>query len=216
MSVSILAIRYLEDYGTQILSLCDKEEVVVHVEDRKPRGTGSLAAAINSGIKHIKTDYCWIVTNNTFPRGAAYRLFKAISSNEKLVALSPCFDSDHSFTRYNQGIPSVTLDSINDSVPFLEFTSPIVKTKILKEFPLDENMPYWGHDLDWGHRVRQAGFKLGVHHGIRINHIYIRDQINFSPITRVRWNSRKESDESTKQALIAKYGKNWRSKLLYK
>lgn len=127
------------------------------------------------------------------------------------AAITPCFDnSDHLFQR-----PDGTA-IVKTGIPYLEFTSPIVKTELLIEYPLDEKMPYWGHDLDWGHRIREAGYTLGVHHGVEIKHVYIRDQIDCDIITKERWKLRKQADQPTKAALIAKYGINWRSKLLYK
>lgn len=211
MNTSILVINYLEPYGRQIIDLCKLENVLhIQIENREPKGVGSLAQAINTGIKHIKSDYCWIVTNNTFSKNSAQILTGAIIETG-CAAITPCFDnSDHLFQRPDGS------QKVKVGIPYLEFTSPIVNTELLLENPLDESMPYWGHDLDWGHRMRMKGHKLGVHHGLEIKHIYIRDQLDYNEITRQRWELRKQSDGPTRNALIKKYGVNWRSKLMYK
>ncbi len=209
--LTILHIRYLEPYGTQIYDLVMDVDCKKVFVNRSPEGIGSLAEAINRGIKEVDTEYCWIVTNNTFAPTAPYKLLDEIKKHEKMAAIHPCFDSDHSFLR-----PHVFKGIIEAFVPFVEFTSPIVRTQVLKETPLDEDMPYWGHDLDWGFRVREKGYSLAVHHGVEINHVYIRNQKEKHPITKMRWDLRKSHNMSTTGYLVLKYGKNWKRKLSYK
>jgi hypothetical protein len=123
-------------------------------------------------------------------------------------AIHPSFKSDHKHMCPQR-------DNVVREVPFLEFTAPIVKTKVFEKFPLDENMPYMGHDLDWGYRVKKEGHRMGVHHGVEAKHTYIRFNKNLSTVTDIRKRLRKLWDEHTEYVLTQKYGENWKSKLHY-
>jgi len=91
----------------------------------------------------------------------------------------------------------------------------MVRSNVFYDYPLDEKMPYWGHDLDWGYRVRKAKHKLGCLCDEIIGHTYIRHFENH-PITKKRKSLRNKTNADTTKALIEKHGKNWRRKLKWK
>jgi len=98
------------------------------------------------------------------------------------------------------------------SVPFTEFTAPIVRAEIFAKYPLDDTLPYWGHDLDWGYRLWKDGHKIGVlqadHELIR--HTYIRNSSRRGgDITSQRYGLRLATNASTKHRLRQKYGHNY-------
>jgi GT2 family glycosyltransferase len=76
-------------------------------------------------------------------------------------------------------------------------------------------MPYWGHDLDWGYRVRQAGWTLAVDHDVEVGHTYIRNS-KPHPATVRRRKLRILSDEPTRRTLAQEYGPDWRNVLEYR
>jgi GT2 family glycosyltransferase len=176
--------------------------------DRK--GTGSLAHAFNSGFKTYQLwefDYVWMLTNIRFGPNCLEPLEQALEMRPPIAAISPTFDSDHAHHRPKRG--SDTNDIIVRDVPFVEFTCPLVRSSVFKHDWLDENMPYSGHDLDWGHRMRMVGLKLGVHPGVKIEHKYIRHSKSRHPATIERARLRAAAEEPTKRALAAKYGPDW-------
>lgn len=170
------------------------------------RGVGSLAKAINGGFSAWAngSEYIWFVTNILFSPECLQKLIDQMDKNPKMAAITPSFESDHSFCRPIDGCKETK------EVPFVEFTAPIVRASVFREFPLDEDMPYWGHDLDWGHRVRKAGHTLGVYHGEQLGHVYIRNTNNNQRITARRFELRKKSNSATRQALMRKYGGMWK------
>ncbi len=180
----------------------------VHFVDR--RGVGSLAKAINSGFRAWANgaEYIWFVTNVTFTPECPQKLIDEMDRTG-LAAITPCFHSDHKFCRPVAGCCETR------QAPFIEFTAPIVRASVFKDFPLDENMPYWGHDLDWGFRVRQAGHAIGVYYGEQLEHVYIRNTQNNQRITARRYELRRKTNGTTRQALIAKYGPTWKRELQY-
>jgi len=206
---NVISIIYKE------LEWCETERCLdqccypVHFVDR--RGVGSLAKAINSGFKAWANgaEYVWFVTNVTFDPECLQKLIEQMDCNPKLAAITPAFASDHAFCRPIGGCAETR------EVPFIEFTAPIVRASVFRDFPLDENMPYWGHDLDWGYRVRKAGWKLGVYFGATLGHTYIRDTNNDQRITARRYELRRKTNQGTRQALIAKYGAIWRKVVGY-
>lgn len=164
-----------------------------------------MAKAYNRGFDHITSlydlEYVWMVSN-VIPYPDT--LNKLAESMEGYDAISPSFQSDHAHTR-----PKF-FDGVGD-VPFIEFTAPLIRVQTFKQFPLDEQMPYWAHDLDWGYRVRQVGGKIGVHYGTQVRHEYIRFKARRKPlpVTVERQRLRKQTNESTRQRLVELYGENW-------
>lgn len=177
--------------------------------DRK--GFGSLAEAVNRGIRDncIPTSYVWVLTNVVFGPQCLQQLMAEIQAQDDLVAVSPAFNSDHAFMRPIPGPRRLV------EVPFVEFTCPLVQTQYLRDVPLDERMPYAGHDIDWGYQMRERGRKLAVLQNVIVGHVYIRDTVfqKPNPITRKRHRLRVLAEESTKAYLHAKHGPEWRQKL---
>jgi len=200
--IYIVAVEYYEpEYKNTIDSISSVDVPVVFI-DRN--GTGSLAKAYNEGFNQIKTpcEYVWFVSNISFGRSVLKSLVEAIGD---YAAIQPSYMSDHLSLQPGKGVAEV---------PFVEFTCPLIRYDVFKEFPLDENMPYWGHDLDWGYRVREAGHKMAVHKEVQIGHTYIRHGCQYR-ITRERARLRRESNVPTTNELIKKYGKDWKNILQY-
>ncbi len=204
----ILAIKYAEPEWQQTLACLLKQKEPVIFIDRN--GTGSLAEAINRGIKSISGDYdyVWIVTNILFFPDTLHKLQENMKANN-CDAIHPAFASDHAHLRINNIV------RITKRVPFLEFTAPLIKLSLLKNFLLDEDMPYWGHDLDWGYRVSLHNYTLAVDNTAPISHTYIRNNNFNHDITLIRKKLRKATDDNTRAALVKKYGANWSNLLKY-
>lgn len=204
----IISIIYKEPEWKQTKRFIQQLDLPTVYVDRK--GVGSMAKAYNRGFDklielHPNLDYVWMVSNIVPYPDTIYKLSDSMDAYPwAWDAISPCFQSDHDWIRpqFYDGVKAV---------PFIEFTAPMVRVKTFKQFPLDEQMPYWGHDLDWGYRVRQAGGKIGVHYSAPIQHEYIRHKVKRMPlpITKERRRLRKETDESTRQRLVELYGENW-------
>lgn len=219
MSVTILALRYLEPDWAATQECIEKVEsrnskVEIHYVDRIPPGVGNMAEAINRGFTEISyqlsviSKYVWFVSNVTFSPDLLPRLIEAMDRTD-YAAIHPAFNSDHLFCRpvTNNQQPITLL------APFIEFTAPIIRSEVFAEFPLDESLPYWGHDLDWGYRLWQAGHKIGVlqsDHSL-LGHTYIRNANQLPLVTRQRHALRRASNASTRHRLAQKYGDNWRT-----
>jgi len=208
-TVAIVSIIYKEpewDATERCLDRCGFPKFFV---DRK--GTGSLAKALNAGFLQWGQgfQYIWFVTNVTFSHTCLISLVEAMEMNPEFAGITPAFWSDHLFTRPAPGKTGVA------SVPFIEFTAPIVRTSVFRDFPLDERMPYWGHDLDWGYRVRSSGHRVGVLYDETLGHEYIRNNKNECLITTIRKGKRQQTNESTRKALFEKYGPDWRKVLAW-
>lgn len=200
----IISIVYLEPEWIETKRCIDKSGFPVYFVERNPKGWGSLAEAINRGFIEAKaTDYtyAWIVTNVTFTPDTLPRLIQSMETGYDVI--HPAFDSDHIHERPDGS-------GIVKPVPFVEFTSAIVRTDVFKDYPLDEDMPYWGHDPDHGLRMWQNGYRVGVDHGATIGHTYIRNNKAGHWITDKRRTERAINDEPTRKQLQSKYGKDWR------
>ena len=211
-SCCIIAVKYTEPEWVETKELVEQCNCPVIYVDR--HGTGPLASAYNRGFKKLgrygfeDSDYIWFVSNVTFDPKILNLMLKRMDKQD-YAAIHPAFDnSDHLFCRPDG---SRRLKP----VPFVEFTAPIVRKDVFDQFQLDENMPYWGHDLDWGFRVRKVGHKIGVDHRCRIYHTYNRDLDVSHPDTMKRAANRKKTDSTTTRNLIKKYGSNWRRFLEY-
>jgi hypothetical protein len=216
--VSILAIRYTESsYAATVKSIQASGLPVVYV-DRNPKGIGSLAEAINRGMKQMTTRFVFIVTNVTFDPLLPLTLVTHIHDAD---IIHPSFNSDHP---HLQVIPQLmnTTGFIGGVgfVPFVEFTAPLVNRE--KWIPVDESMPYWGFDLDHGWRVWENGGKVLCDYTCTIGHTYIRNikhgkALNGDPIiTQRRLQRRRQQDEPTKRVLKRKYGVKWNGVLFHK
>lgn len=210
----ILAVRYQEPEYLKTIECLEKiKGVKIAFVERKPEGKGSLSEAINRGFREQwdGSEFVFIMTNIQFEPYLYQRLINGIKSSPNLAALCPCYESDHAFLRPHSFKYGFELQQ----VPFIEFTAPMVRAQCLKDFPLDEDMPYVGQDLDWSYRVKQAGFTLGVDYGTSLEHKYIRKS-KMHPITKERLRLRKLADKPTIKKLETKYGKEWPTILQYK
>lgn len=204
MSAGIVSIIYEEPEWRQTKQCIKRLNLPTIYVDRN--GVGSLSKAYNRGFNALVEEYpdlkyVWMLSNVVFQSDV---LDKILPYMEVYDCIHPSFNSDHPQIR-----PQF-FDGVKE-VPFVEFTAPLVRVETFKKLPLDEEMPYWGQDLDWGYRVRQSGGKVGVHHGTQVQHEYIRHKVRRKPlrVTRERRRLRKETDESTTQRLIELYGENW-------
>lgn len=206
-TVGIVSVIYEEPEWAETKKCIERCNVPTVYVDRG--GVGSLAKALNEGYKTIvsqfQLDYVWFVTNPVFDSTVLPELVSAMTLTG-YDAIHPSFDSDH---KHIQPDGSNTVKLVN----FVEFTCPIVKTETFAKFRLDELMPYWGHDLDWGYQVRNAGGQIGVHHGVYVKHVYIRNQVKAKPHikTKMRRYERQRTNAQTRKRLEQKYGiKTWR------
>lgn len=193
-SIEIKAINYSEaDYAGTISSLIACKVPFSYV-NRNPEGYGSLAEVINRAMSEATADLVWVITNITFTPNIPEALARNIGDAH---IIHPAFKSDH---------PHMNIGSQVQQVPFVEFTAAMIDRKAF--MGLDENMPYIGHDLDYGYRCHKAELKILVDYELRIGHQYIR-KAKFHPIREKRKEMRKRANEPTKRALIAKYGEEW-------
>jgi 3-deoxy-D-manno-octulosonate 8-phosphate phosphatase (KDO 8-P phosphatase) len=197
--IAIIAIEYLEPYFEQTRECIKATGLPVYYIARNPKGVGSLAEAINRGVAEHKDKYdlLWIVTNITFNPDVPKILASHIGD---AAIIHPSFKSDHGFMFGGHGVKKV---------PFVEFTAPMIRTN--KWAALDESMPYWGHDVDHGLRVKSCL----VDYGCSVDHVYIRNA-QPHPVTQRRLAIRRSYDMSTKKHLLAKHGANWKEKAAFK
>lgn len=205
MTVCILSLIYEEPEWVQTKECIERLGVSCFYVDRQ--GVGSMAKAYNDGFREnqcAQFDYVWFLSNVTFPKDCLEKLLAQMERGE-FAAIHPSFHSDHAHTR-------PLLQDVLLEAPFLEFTAPLVRSSVYAQLLLDEEMPYWGHDIDWGHRVRELGQKLGVHHGTVVDHCYIRFASKH-PVREARAQLRRDTDAATRAALVRKYGPDWKGVL---
>lgn len=215
MNLTILSVKYEEISWLKTRECIEATGLSVVYVDRNPKGCGSLSEAINRGMKEVETDYVFLCTNITFKKEVVLELYEQMKYlwNNKIAlyaAICPVYGSDHPHLRKG----SYKFGCALFEVPFIEFTAGIFRTDLLKQFPLDEDMPYVGQDLDWSHRVNEAGYYLGSLKSAEVGHKYIR-QTPKTEITLKRLAMRKAADASTIAKLEAKYGSDWRNILKY-
>lgn len=205
--VCVIAVIYEEPWWKrQTVPCLEALDVPVFYVDR--RGTGNLAAAYNRGFaRNPGYEFVWFVSNVTFKPELLGRLTK-LMRDSRYAAIHPSFVSDHRYLRPNG---SGKLEPTH----FVEFTAPIVRSDVFERFPLDERMPYWGHDMDWCWRVREAGYLVGVDHGSEVGHVYNR-HLNPHPVTRRRASLRRNTSRSTSKRLEELYGHAWKDLLGYR
>ena len=203
MKTEILSVIYEEPEWLETARNMAATGLAVRLVDRD--GVGSLAEAINRGVRDSvpgDVDFLWIVTNPVFPPTMPRRLAHALTITG-WAAIHPSFDSNHTSMRMQSAGFRET--------DFVEFTAPMVRAELLLRYPLDEDMPYVGFDLDWSYRVRQAGWKLGVDDTQILGHTYLKESNTpRHPATKIRKERRMVALAGTHLKLESKYGKRWR------
>jgi hypothetical protein len=212
MNVAVLSVVYAESWWLQTEESLQRLPPTVDVYRVDRQGVGSLAEAFNRGFREFtlqRYDYVWFITNVTFRHRVLPTLVDVITRTG-WCAVHPAFKSDHAFLRQDS-----TLHGAGDvETPFIEFTAPLVHAATFLSSPLDEAMPYVGHDLDWCYRVRAEGGKVGVCRQVSVGHAYLRNLTDAdSPITTRRAELRQAAEAPTLNRLIEKYGAGWKKKL---
>lgn len=210
MNVSILSVKYEEFSWLKTREDIENTNLPAVYVDRKPKGIGSLSEAINRGVKEIDSECLFLCTNINFKKSVIENLYKRIEELPKAAAICPVYKSDHSHLRPSSYAFGFDLFE----VPFVEFTTGIFRTDLLKRFPLDEDMPFVGMDLDWSKIVKDSGYTLHSLKSVEIDHSYIRHSLHHE-ITKKRLRARKNADASTIARLEQKWGKDWRHILNY-
>lgn len=205
----IIQLRYLETgWAIRTLDCIHKDagdNCDIFMADRE--GVGNMSLAFNRAMEEIATkglypEFVWMVTNITFEPGTVQALIDAFDDNT--AAVHPKFASDHPHIINPKGI---------QEVPFVEWTAPMVRYNAWRDIgPLDEDMPYWGMDLDWSYRAKQEGYSLKATAHAVVNHTYLRHNAP-EPISKIRKELRYLYDSQTEQALVRKYGIDYRHKV---
>jgi len=200
MKTVALVLEYDEGTCSSVLKDFDKKDIIY--VDRQ--GVGSMATAFNEALRNLPScDYVWWITNVEFERGTKDKLVDVLKTHDKACAVHPQFNSDHPHIRFGSG-----------KVPFIEFTAPMFKLDYLLDVgEVDENMLYWGFDLDWSYRAIAKGYELYVDNKSTVDHIYNRHMMKEHPVTQARALLREYYDDETILALISKYGKGWKTVL---
>lgn len=211
MKTVIIALKYEEKEWENTWESISRCRVPIIIAERG--GVGNMAKAYNDAffgnLESVKRfEYVWFVSNITFDRATIESLEEGMEVSG-FAGIHPSFKSDHQHIR-------PTKENKIKEAPFFEFTAPIIKTDVFEKYPLDERMPYIGHDLDWGYRVREGGHSIGIYHGVEIDHTYIRFNKRPEKVTEIRKRLRALWDRPTELVLEKKYGKEWKTILQYK
>ena len=178
----------------------------------RENGVGGMAHVFNIGMELFNgyaiengIGWVWHLTNVRFDPAMLSHLLE--HADETTAAIHPRFRSDH---------PHMC-ESTQDGrqVPFVEWTAPLINLQAWKKVGLlDTDMPYWGFDLDWSYRAREAGYSLKVCCSCSLEHTYLRDTDKAEhPITTERRKVRKLFDKSTERRLADKWGPDWLQRL---
>lgn len=204
-TVTAIVLRYEEPGWTDATLKCLLQSpypIDVIVVDRE--GVGGLSAPFNAGAAQTKADYLWFLTNVRFGAQAIPRMVEVMNNNLDYAAIHPAFESDHAHLRPMQ------LRGDSAIIPFIEWTAPFVRRSVWEEIGgLDEQMPYWGMDLDWSHRAKLAGHYVGLCPSVTLDHLYLRHTVPVCAVTRDRQRIRAEHDKVTEQRLREKWGDDW-------
>ena len=188
--ITIVAVKYEESWYKDTLKCLNKINVPIVMVDRK--GTGSLAEAYNRGFEKVHTPLVWFISNITFDKEVPMRLISHMSGFD---GIHPQFESHHKFIKQGHGV---------QEAKFIEFTAPLIKSEVYREIRLNEEMPYWGHDIAFGIECHKKGYKLAIDHTVKIGHSYIWDSKE-EEVTKKRKALRLASDTQTENKLNELY-----------
>lgn len=192
--ITIVAVKYLEPWYQKTIDCLYSLDMPIVWVDRK--GVGSLAEAYNRGFKKVQTDNVWFVSNIVFDKSVPLKLLNTLKDYH---AVHPQFESHHKFIRSGSGI---------QPCEFVEFTAPMIRSKVYEDIQLNENLPYWGHDIVFGIEAKKRGYKMAIDHRVKVGHTYIWDQKEY-PITAKRKALRLSKDKETELYLNLHYP-NWK------
>ena len=206
MKILIVALEYLEPDWRHTLHSIKETGLPFEIVSRD--GVGNMSRAYNSILMDAswQADYLWFVSNVTFNKEVPFRLAEALSDNGWAGIHPAMAGSDHRFQwpdKFNPR-PKETI--------FMEWTAPMVRADLFSHDPLDEMLPYYYMDLDWCYRMKQLGHKVGVHHGVEVEHIYLRNKKDH-PIGQIRKQLRNYWTPISQKHMVSKYGKDWQTKL---
>lgn len=199
--ILIVALEYLEPDWHHTLKCVENTGLPFTIVKRD--GVGNMSRAFNSVIKeNHDADLYWFVTNITFKPNVPFDLAQGV---EDFAGIHPAMkSSDHRF-QWPDGSEQVK------QVPFIEFTCPMIKAEIFNENPLDEMLPYYYMDLDFAHRIKPN--KVAVHHGVQIDHTYLRNKQTEHPISTIRKRLRHYWTPLSQEHMKRKWGNDWETKL---
>ena len=204
--VLIVLLEYYEPDFQQTVKCVEATDLPFEVVSRD--GVGNMSRAYNSILMDPlwKADYLWFVSNITFDPDLPHKLAYEMAKGE-WAALHPSMSSsDHRFQW-----PIKDFQGTKET-PFVEWTAPMVNAEVFSENPLDEMLAYYYMDLDWCHRVKNQGHKVGVYYGTKIEHTYLRNKKEH-PISQLRKQLRNYWTPISQKHMLTKYGKDWQTKL---
>lgn len=204
-----IVLRYEETGVTEATekSLSNAGFTVWEYADRE--GVGSMARAFNRVMMEldqyeVDEKYIWFVTNVTFPPELPASLFEVLESNSEAAAVHPGMTSSHAFINNAKNV---------GPIHFIEWTAAMVRYKAWMDVGvLDEAMPYVHFDLDWSHRAKLNGWQLLVDGRVRVDHTYLHVK-QPEKISRFRSDLRAYRHEASAQAMIDKWGNDWKTTL---
>lgn len=205
MSTAIISLKYLEPEYQQTIDCIAASGFPVYYADRD--GVGNMSRAFNEAFKnHIEGkgyEFVWFITNITFEPHVPAMLADWLSNDRTIAGIHPVMNnSDHLHLR-DKGT------GMAREVSFIEFTAPMFRTNYFSRYMLDENLWYYYQDLELCHRMKQDGFKVAVHDGCSIDHVYLRNSKTVHPVSDARKKLRDYISPLNKQYLNSKYGEGW-------
>lgn len=208
MKIACIVLRYEEPGWTDETLKCIPSSHRKNVFFADRHGVGNMSKAFNEACVQAFRDSIYSMpeaifwsTNVTFDPGVIDRMYELLFSDSRIAAVHAMHDSDHAHLH-----PGNTPGEI----PFIELTCAMFKVDALGEIGgMDELMPYWGMDLDWSHRAKQAGWKL-FRGPDAVSHTYLRNIKNKHPISKIREELRAYHHNLTIQRLTEIYGANWK------
>lgn len=201
--VTALVLKYEEPGWTErTLDAVHRSKLPMDTVTVGRKGVGSMSAAFNKGLKSCHTPYVWFLTNVGFCPEMGDTLLNIMERHPNCAAVHPAHKSDHPHLR--------SCKKLIEHVPFIEWTAPFLRMSALEDVGgTDENMPYWGFDLDWSARAKERGWILMVSREYELDHTYLRACSQEHDVSKRRKNRRREYDVSTEQHLRQKWGPKW-------
>jgi len=203
---AIIVLEYLEQNFQQTLDCLVGLDADIFYAYRD--GVGSMSRAYNDAYKkHVlgmQYEFVWFVSNITFTKIDFDNLVNGMGT---YGAVHPSFNSDHKHIQCDGS-------GLVKEVSFIEFTAPMFRTWVFEKYMLDEGYWYWFYDLIISKRMREDGIKMGVNHGVKVSHVYLRNNKK-EEISKIRETLRNWRHKIEVKKLEAEFGKNW-NQILFK